>query len=420
MKRLALLALFVLACQDLMTVDIAGRTGNVYYVAKTGNDGNPGTKQKPWLTVTHAAAMVQAGDLVLVNAGVYDEDVNFSGNPGTAEAPITFKSNAGWNTVLWGVQFINQPHYVIDGFCLTMPDNLVRMQAMRFDASNITLRNCEVKMAVPHSYAGTCGVLWGSGRHRSIVVTGNSIHGFGAESNGHGIYANEAVGATITHNDVYDNQQYGIQAYASIESCEIAYNYCHDNLNKSGILIEGYYNRVHHNICTGNGQHGIVLVAYHPGGNNTLYSNTVAFNSPVSGGIVVSDYGNDSIYGNIVYGNGVEFWLSTTVGVVTDYNCFAQDRANLVWWTGHGYGSLADYQALAGQELHGMAVDPMFVDPIARNFHLQPGSLCIDAGDPATPPDYDFDGVATPQGLGFDIGAFEYMIPRTPRRVKIR
>jgi len=39
---------------------------------------------------------------------------------------------------------------------------------------------------------------------------------------------------------------------------------------------------------------------------------------------------------------------------------------------------------------------------------LQTGSPCIDAGDPTTPPGFDFDHIPTPQGSAVDMGAYEY------------
>lgn len=53
--------------------------------------------------------------------------------------------------------------------------------------------------------------------------------------------------------------------------------------------------------------------------------------------------------------------------------------------------------------------DPLFIDPTspARNFHLQTGSPAIDAGT-AVSVSRDFDGIIRPQGIAFDIGAFEY------------
>jgi predicted outer membrane repeat protein len=44
--------------------------------------------------------------------------------------------------------------------------------------------------------------------------------------------------------------------------------------------------------------------------------------------------------------------------------------------------------------------DPLFVDPVNGDFHLQAGSPCIDTGDPNSPPD--------PDGTPADMGAFYF------------
>ncbi len=51
--------------------------------------------------------------------------------------------------------------------------------------------------------------------------------------------------------------------------------------------------------------------------------------------------------------------------------------------------------------------DPMFVNPAQRNYHLQPGSPCIDMADPAANLAIDVDGDRRPQGNRHDIGADE-------------
>ncbi|MBC8527107.1 MAG: right-handed parallel beta-helix repeat-containing protein, partial [Candidatus Cloacimonetes bacterium] len=50
--------------------------------------------------------------------------------------------------------------------------------------------------------------------------------------------------------------------------------------------------------------------------------------------------------------------------------------------------------------LGNMNVDPLFVDPLDRDFHLTTESLCIDNGDPNSPPD--------PDGSIADIGAYYF------------
>src|ERR1035437_1078260 len=49
--------------------------GNIYYVAKSGNDTNPGTSSLPFLTVQKGVNMAQAGDTVRVGPGTYGENV---------------------------------------------------------------------------------------------------------------------------------------------------------------------------------------------------------------------------------------------------------------------------------------------------------------------------------------------------------
>lgn len=49
-----------------------------------------------------------------------------------------------------------------------------------------------------------------------------------------------------------------------------------------------------------------------------------------------------------------------------------------------------------------------------NDFHLQPGSPCIDTGTDRMAPPIDLDGVMRPQGFGYDMGAYEYVVPAVP------
>jgi parallel beta-helix repeat protein len=62
------------------------------YVSTTGNDGFPGTSAMPWRTIQHAADLSQAGDLILIQPGVYRETVSVP-TSGSAAQPIVFRGN---------------------------------------------------------------------------------------------------------------------------------------------------------------------------------------------------------------------------------------------------------------------------------------------------------------------------------------
>jgi hypothetical protein len=69
-------------------------TGAVYYVAVKGEDGNPGSEVLPWGSIGRAATQAQAGDLVVVEPGTYQEAVVLA-RSGAADAPIVFRGLPG-------------------------------------------------------------------------------------------------------------------------------------------------------------------------------------------------------------------------------------------------------------------------------------------------------------------------------------
>lgn len=71
------------------------QTGNTLYVSKEGEASSAdGSKEHPFITISDAAAVAEAGDVVVISGGVYRETVTPQ-NDGTPTAPIIFKAAVG-------------------------------------------------------------------------------------------------------------------------------------------------------------------------------------------------------------------------------------------------------------------------------------------------------------------------------------
>ena len=73
---------------------------------------------------------------------------------------------------------------------------------------------------------------------------------------------------------------------------------------------------------------------------------------------------------------------------------------------------------------HNLFTDPSFVDAPNGNFALLAWSAAIGMGKELTEVPYDFAGVPRPQGLAYDIGAYEFVVgfrgpPLPPSTVRI-
>lgn len=97
-----------------------------------------------------------------------------------------------------------------------------------------------------------------------------------------------------------------------------------------------------------------------------------------------------------------------SAGFAIDHNVYHTPEPAGPRWTVEGQDrDFAAYRAAFGQDAHGLAADPRFVDPAAGDYRLRPGSPAIDAGE-NTGLDRDGAGTAVPQGRARDIGALEY------------
>jgi len=73
------------------------------------SDDGAGTQEHPWKTITKAAAMVKAGDRVMIRDGVYRETVALKAG-GTPQAPIVFEAAPGARVVVTGADHLTGWH----------------------------------------------------------------------------------------------------------------------------------------------------------------------------------------------------------------------------------------------------------------------------------------------------------------------
>jgi hypothetical protein len=113
---------------------------------------------------------------------------------------------------------------------------------------------------------------------------------------------------------------------------------------------------------------------------------------------------NSGPFGNVagvVCGQDVSVPLAMTSNIVVNNAGPAQVSGGACSWT---YSDIAPVPVSGTGNL---SSDPLFVDPVHNNFHLQIASPVRDAADPAATLAVDIDGDARPQGPGRDMGADE-------------
>jgi hypothetical protein len=145
-----------------------------------------------------------------------------------------------------------------------------------------------------------------------------------------------------------------------------------------------------------------------PAVTNCIFSANSATSS--GGGMYNYDNSSPAITGNIFVSNtastGGGIWAGDGSYPIADYNDVWNNSPN-------------DYSGCSAGP-NDMSQDPLFAQPAVGNYHLQPGSPCIDAGTNVGAPiediegnhrpiDGDEDGTATT-----DMGAYEYVPPPPP------
>jgi hypothetical protein len=149
--------------------------------------------------------------------------------------------------------------------------------------------------------------------------------------------------------------------------------------------------------------------------NNTFYNNATSSDAWGAELYIQYDTRNNLIKNNIFYANSkklyIQSWSPVMTGNVMNYNLFfSTGGAGGTWqWKNVTYSTFASYQSGTGNDANGLNnLDPLLVNPVAGDLHLQAGSPAIHTGQSIPEAgSLDIDGEPRVQGTSIDVGADE-------------
>ncbi|MCP4607255.1 MAG: hypothetical protein GY845_00880 [Planctomycetes bacterium] len=339
------------------------------------------------------------GDVIIVEPGTYYETINFSGK----------------NIILTSTD-PNDPD-VVAGTIIDADG----------DGSTVTFENGETSQTVLTGFtiAGGFGtsndelspgmrLLWGGGVYcagSSPTITKNIFTGNSAPNEVFGnvediiIGYGGAIGGVAANPIITRNIIKGNTAYAG-----------------AGIFIFGDP-IISNNLIYGNSAYvgGGVIAAGGSLSNNTIVGNDASLDGGAQfGGNVHIVFGPDIvpplILNNIIFGatsgGGITWEGDYQEGIIQFNNVWNNTPANYGFadsQTGEfTFDGRADQTGVDGN----ISQDPLFVDVLTNDYHLQTGSPCVNTGDPGivpAPGETDFDGELRMYAARIDIGAYEYV-----------
>ena len=393
---------------------IPSSAGQTYYVARNGNDNNPGTLAQPFLTIFKGMQAISAagpGSTLYIRGGTYQgwtaaeaNSINPRGTDWTTGA-INVKNYSGETVTITSkttshiITIIRAKYLIFDGESATTPRLIFDGQTttsgvnisgtdVPADSSFVRMTNFEVKRARGN------GVLIAAGHHNEFLNC--KVHDNGtSQQYDHGFYI---VGPDnlVEQCAVYNNTGFGVHIYGSEKTNPNARNIIRNNRiygNRNGIIVgKGPDHIVYNNLVYQNQDIGIWLDYF---GGGSVYNNTVTTDRSSHGNIWVGGGALASIIENNI---ASRIWIDTPSS--QSVHTVRNNLVILDSFTDFGRGTIKSGNLVG--------VDPRFMNAAMADFQLQAGSPAIDKGlvipDVAT----DFDATARPQGAGYDIGAYEF------------
>ena len=220
-----------------------GQTNSSFYVARTGDDSNPGTPAAPWRTIQHAADVARAGSTVYVRGGVYEELVSIKASGNASDGFITFRSFPGEAAILDATHFSPSGRTAL----LTI-QNKSYIRIVGFEIRNFrTAEHQLVPMGISVIGAGShIELLRNNVHHIEQTFEGRDAPGRGGNGFGIAVYGTDAK-APITDLVIEGNEVHHLKTGSSeslvvngnVTNFRITGNIVHDN-NNIGIDVIGF------------------------------------------------------------------------------------------------------------------------------------------------------------------------------------
>jgi hypothetical protein len=405
------------------SVPFTVRAGNIYFVSSSGSDSNAGSYAAPWATVAHAAATIQAGDIIYVENGYSLQAPSTSSSAlalsrsGTTSAPMAIVGYPG-STVTIGSTTgaatgiaISGKYWTIAGVTLRGAESAISTSS----ASGIRLAANDLSCPNGNGYGSCLATKLGG----SLAILGNNIHDTGTNSGAgyfDSVYLQGTTNVEFGWNNVTNTggrNALGAKAGSSQQyPLTIHDNYFYNTRCTAVWVGIGTHNtgpiKIYNNIIELSGT-GPALessedyAALYVGGGSTtaaqIYNNTIYDAGSMGGSMAGAVLASSAV----VLTNNI-FSLQTSeqyVALDTNLSWIAGTN-NLFYGAGNPLGVFTN--SVTG--------NPEFVSTATHNFHLQSTSAAIDAGATVALAT-DYDGIARPQGTAYDIGAYEYVAAAT-------
>jgi hypothetical protein len=427
------------------------RSGNIYFVATSGSDSNPGSFEQPWRTIVKAKDTIAAGDIAYMRDGVTaTAEENYSaalsietgGSQGAPKALVAYPgatATIGSTNLEFGMRVPNNPNTIANDWVfakLVLRGQIEAVEIGGDGSSRWRVVGNDISCPVGDGQTGCFTASLAS----NISFFGNEVHG-------------------VSKQGPQPSKQYhAVYFTTDTNHVEVGWNYIHDNNTCRAIqfhsspLMEGTgYNQydlsVHDNLIHGDVCDGIVFATVDPSKgavrafNNVIYDVGLGPDPPDGSanysGIYVAGTtntgpdgkGDVEILNNTLYNCGGRKLLQETIGDEGAFSrgpgspsLFMSLKNNIVYAVqGEDYISpSSDTTVISGNHnlwfgsgappsflSSNIAADPKFVNLGSRDFRLQAQSPAIDAGA-NTGILRDYSGISRPQGSAYDIGAHEY------------